>query len=139
LINLKNQAENLIYNYDSTLSEQRELIHDEHQAKIATIKEEFNIACNSPHTSIKEVGNILDNLRQTLLEIGTNVYQQKNVESSDNLMFDDDCVDAKTDMDSGVNQGVKAVVSISNSANIESSVDFGLDDETSFDDYESLE
>ena len=139
LINLKNQAENLIYNYDSTLSEQRELIRDEHQAKIATIKEEFNIACNSPHTSVKEVSNILDNLRQTLLEIGTNVYQQKNVESSDNLMFDDDCIDAKTDMDSGVNQGVKAVVSISNSANIESSVDFGLDDETSFDDYESLE
>ncbi|MGL5796168.1 MAG: molecular chaperone DnaK, partial [Waterburya sp.] len=52
LVNLKNQAENLIYNYESTLSEQGNLIRDELKAKIARIKEEFKIACNSSQTSI---------------------------------------------------------------------------------------
>lgn len=77
LVKLKNQAENLIYNYDSTINEQGDLIRDEYKAKIARIKEEFNIACNNPHTSIKDISDILESLRQTLLEIGTDVYQQK--------------------------------------------------------------
>ncbi len=142
VVNLKNQAENLIYNYDSTLSEQGDLIRDEYKTKIARIKEEFNIACNSPHTTVKEIGDILDNLRQTLLEIGTDVYQQKNVNTSDEFVFDDDddFTDAKTEMDLGADNGVKAVVSVSNNANIESGVDLGLDDEDiSFDDYESVD
>lgn len=140
LVKLKNQAENLIYNYDSTLNEQGDLIRDEYQAKIAMIKEEFNIACNNPHTSLKEISDILENLRQTLLEIGTDVYQQKNAESNDAFVFDDDdFADAKTEMDLAGDDGVRAVVSVPNNANIEGSVDLGLDDETSFDDYESVD
>ncbi|MEO1004978.1 MAG: molecular chaperone DnaK [Cyanobacteria bacterium J06638_38] len=140
LVKLKNQAENLIYNYDSTLNEQGELIRDEHKAKVARIKEEFNIASNSPHTSIKEIGAILDSLRQTLLEFGTDVYQQKNADASDEFIFDDDdFADAKTEMDLAADSGVKAVVSISNNANIEGGVDLGLDGDTSIDDYESVD
>ena len=139
LVNLKNQAENLLYNYDSTLSEQGDLIRDEHKAKIATIKEEFNIACSSPHTTVKEIGDILDNLRQTLLEIGTDVYQQKNAGSGDEFVFDDDFADANTEIDLGSDDAVKAVVRVSNNANIEGGVDLGLDDETSFEDYESVD
>ena len=138
VIKLKNQAENLIYNYDSTLSEQGDLIRDEYKAKIARIKEEFNIACNSPHTSIKEIANILESLRQTLLEIGTDVYQQKS--DDDNLAFDDfedDFSGAKAEMDSNSNDSVKAVVSMSNHANIEGGIDLGLDDLD--DDYEVVD
>ena len=138
VIKLKNQAENLIYNYDSTLSEQGDLIRDEYKAKIARIKEEFNIACNSPHTSIKEIANILESLRQTLLEIGTDVYQQKS--DDDNLAFDDfedDFSGAKAEMDSNSNDSVKAVVSMSKNANIEGGIDLGLDDLD--DDYEVVD
>ncbi|MEM7590795.1 MAG: molecular chaperone DnaK [Cyanobacteria bacterium P01_A01_bin.83] len=140
LVKLKNQAENLIYNYDSTLNEQGELIRDEHKAKVARIKEEFNIATNNPHTSIQEISKILDNLRQTLLEVGTDVYQQKNADAGDEFVFDDDDLnDAKTEMDlAAAEDGVKAVVSVSNSANIESGIDLGLDDDIS-EDYESLD
>ncbi|MEM6610986.1 MAG: molecular chaperone DnaK [Cyanobacteria bacterium P01_C01_bin.72] len=141
LVKLKNQAENLIYNYDSTLSEQGELIRDEYKAKIARIKEEFNIACNSPHTSMKEISAILDSLRQTLLEIGTDVYQQKNADANDSFVFDDfddqDLAEAKTEIDLDGDNSIKAVVSISNSSNVEGGVDLGLDE---FDeDYESLD
>ncbi|MEY2831036.1 MAG: DnaK-type molecular chaperone DnaK [Cyanobacteriota bacterium] len=136
LVKLKNQAENLIYNYDSTVSEQGDLIRDEYKAKIARIKEEFNIACNNPHTSIKDISDILDSLRQTLLEIGTDVYQQKN--SNDAFVFDDfeddELAGAKTEMDLAGDNSVKAVVSISNNVKVEGGADFGLDD-----DYESVD
>ena len=141
LVNLKNQAENLIYNYEFTLSEQGNLIRDELKAQIAKIKEEFKIACNSSNTSIKEISSILENLRQTLLEIGTDVYQQKNSDVDDSFMFDDDdLADAKTEMDMArENNSIRAVVSASNNAKIEGSGDLSLDDNTAFDDYESVD
>ncbi|MEM8831947.1 MAG: molecular chaperone DnaK [Cyanobacteria bacterium P01_G01_bin.19] len=139
LVKLKNQAENLIYNYDSTLNEQGNLIRDELKAKIARIKEEFKIACKNPHSTLGEIEGILEKLRQTLLEIGTDVYQQKNSEADDSFMFDDDdFADAKTEMNMARDNSVKAVVSISHDANIEGVDDLGLDD-TSFDDYESVD
>ena len=139
LVKLKNQAENLIYNYDATLNEQGDLIRDELKAKIARIKEEFKIACNSPHSTMAEINDILEKLRQTLLEIGTDVYQQRNSEADGGFTFDeDDFADAKTEMDFARDNSVKAVVSISNDANIEGADDLGLDD-TSFDDYESVD
>lgn len=138
LVKLKNQAENLIYNYDSTVSEQGDLIRDEYKAKIARIKEEFNIACNNPHTSIKDISDILDSLRQTLLEIGTDVYQQKNSNSNDAFVFDDfeddELARAKTEVDLAGDNSIKAVVSISNNVKVEGGADFGLDD-----DYESVD
>jgi molecular chaperone DnaK len=141
LAKLKNQAENLIYNYDSTLGEQGELIRDEYKAKIARIKEEFNIACNNPLTSIKDISDILENLRQTLLEIGTDVYQQKNSQGNDSFVFDDfddkDLAGAKTEMDLAGDNSVKAVVSVSNNAKVEGGADFGLDDFD--DDFESVD
>jgi molecular chaperone DnaK len=140
LVNLKNQAENLIYNYESTLSEQGNLIRDELKAKIARIKEEFKIACNSSQTSIKEINDILENLRRTLLEIGTDVYQQKNSEAGNSFMFDDDdFTDAKTEMEKTGDSSVKAVVSVSNDAKIEGGADLGSDDDSSFDDYETVD
>ncbi|MGL6338665.1 MAG: Hsp70 family protein, partial [Waterburya sp.] len=140
LVNLKNQAENLIYNYESTLSEQGNLIRDELKAKIARIKEEFKIACNSSQTSIKEINDILENLRRTLLEIGTDVYQQKNSETGNSFMFDDDdFADAKTEMARTGDSSVKAVVSISNDAKIEGGADLGFDDDSSGDDYETVD
>jgi molecular chaperone DnaK len=138
LVKLKNQAENLIYNYDSTASEQGDLIRDEYKAKIARIKEEFNIACNNPHTSIKDISDILESLRKTLLEIGTDVYQQKNSNPNDSFVFDDfdddELAGAKTEMDLTGDNSIKAVVSVSNNPNVEGGVDFGLDD-----DYESVD
>ena len=140
LVKLKNQAENLIYNYDSTLVEQGDLIRDEYKAKVARIKEEFKIACNSPHTTLKEIESILDNLRQTLLEIGTDVYQQQNSHPDDAFNFDDeDLAEAKTMMDREANSGVQAVVSVSHKPHLEGGADLGLDDEAAMDDYETVD
>jgi molecular chaperone DnaK len=138
LVELKNQAENLIYNYESTLNEQGDLIREDLKAKIAQIKEEFKIACNSSRTSTEEISNILEKLRQTLLEVGTDVYQQKNSNLEDSFtdMFDDDdFADAKTEMDAAQDDSIKAVVSVPKNSHIES----GINDETSFNDYETVD
>ena len=140
LVKLKNQAENLIYNYDSTLNEQGDLIRDEYKATVARIKEEFKIACDSPHTTLKEIDDILNNLRQILLEIGTDVYQQQNSNSDDGFNFDDeDLAEAKTMMDREASSSVQAVVSVSHNPHLEGGADLGLDDEAAMDDYESVD
>ena len=134
LVNLKNQAENLIYNYESTLEEQGDSIRDELKAKIARITEEFKIACNNPNTTLKSINSILENLRQTLLEVGTDVYQHQNSDGDDAFSFDEeDFADAQMEFSS--ENSVKAVVSVSNDANIESGAGLGLDD----DDYETVD
>ncbi len=138
LVELKNQAENLIYNYESTLNEQGNLIREDLKAKIAQIKEEFKIACNSSRTNTEEISNILEKLRQTLLEVGTDVYQQKNSNLEDSFtdLFDDhDFADAKTEMDAAQDNSIKAVVSVPKNSHIES----GINDETTFDDYETVD
>ncbi len=138
LVKLKNQAENLIYNYDSTLNEQGDLIRDEYKAKIARIKEEFNIACNSPHTTLKEIEEILNNLRQALLEVGTDVYQQKNSAADNPFDFDDEDLSAAKTMMEREDNGVQAVVSVSQNSRIEGGTDLGLDN-GAIDDYESVD
>ena len=139
LIKLKNQAENLIYNYDSTLNEQGDLIRDEYKAKVARIKEEFNIACNNPHSKLKEVSEILEKLRQTLLEIGTDVYQQKNAKVNNSFEFDNDNSSDVDDRNSTSNSNVKAVVSVSDGVRVEGGAGLDLDEDISLDDYESVD
>ena len=66
-------------------------------------------------------------MRQTLLEIGTDVYQQKEAKLNNSSMFDGD---NSADDDNSV----KAVVSISDNARIEGGSDLDLDN-----DYESID
>ena len=139
LIKLKNQAENLIYNYDATLNEQGDLIRDEYKAKVARIKEEFNIACNNPHSRLKEVNEILEKLRQTLLEIGTDVYQQKNAKMNNSFEIDNDSSSDVGDRNSTGNSNVKAVVSVSDGVRVEGGSDLNLEEDISLDDYESID
>jgi molecular chaperone DnaK len=135
LVDLKNQAENLIYNYESTLSEQGDLIREELKTKIATLKAEFNIACNSPRSSIKEIKEIIEALHQTLLDVGTDVYQHSASEEQGAFdILDEDISEIETELNLLEEEEIKAVVSVQKSVNIESGKD-----ETMFNDYESVD
>ena len=140
LIELKNQAENLIYNYDSTLKEQGELIRDELKARVAKLKQQFKIACRDANPNIPEIENILEQFRQTLLEIGTDVYQHTSsgLESSFNS-FNDNIYDAKTEINPAQEDEIKAVVSVPKNVKIEAGKDATTTDETMFNDYESVD
>lgn len=144
MVELKNQAENLIYNYESTLSEQGELIRDELKAKIALLKEEFKIAAHSSTANIKTIKSILEKLRQTLLEIGTDVYQQTGAvlkESfSDLLDMDGGSISkSETEIDLLRENEIKAVVSVPKNVKVEAGQDASITDETLFNDYEAVD
>ncbi len=78
LIDLKNQAENLIYSYESTLKDNGNLIAQEFKdqafASITMLRGLFE----DPAITIEKVQQQLDNFQQLLLTIGTSVYQKAN-------------------------------------------------------------
>ena len=139
LVELKNQAENLIYNYESTLREQGDFIRDELKAKVAKLQQEFKIVCKADNPNIPEIKNILEQFRQTLLEIGMDVYQHgdSSVESSFNS-FGDHVVDA-TEINIAQEEEIKAMVSVPKNITIETGKDATIADETMLSDYESVD
>ncbi len=144
LIELKNQAENLIYNYESTLNEQGELIRDELKAEIARLREEFKIASNSSNANLKTIKATVDKLRQTLLEIGTDVYQHTSagLEESFSDLVDVDggkISKSETEIDILQENEVKAVVSVPKNVQVEAGQDAGINEETLFNDYEAVD
>ena len=144
LVELKNQAENLIYNYESTLNEQGELIRDELKATIAKLKEEFKIACHSSTANIETIRGILEKLRQTLLEIGTDVYQHTSsgLEESFSDMLDMDGSNiskSETEIDMLQENEIKAVVSVPKDVKVEAGQDAAITDDTMFNDYEAVD
>ncbi len=82
LIELRNQTENLIYSYESTVKDNGTLIAQELKlqagASITQLRELFT----DPAVAIEKVQQQLDKFQQLLLEIGTSVYQKANSSGS---------------------------------------------------------
>ena len=85
LIEIKNQADNLIYNYELTIQEQGSVIRAELKNQIEQQKEQLNRAFDDPEANIDKVKQLLELLRQTLLEVGTDVYQSMSSEERDSF------------------------------------------------------
>jgi molecular chaperone DnaK len=82
LIELKNQAENLFYSYESTLKDNGDLIVDSFKLqaseKIAAIKAAFT----DPTISTEAINQQLEDFQQTLFALGASVYEQANRNAS---------------------------------------------------------
>ncbi len=78
LIDLKNQAENLIYSYESTLKDNGKLISQELKNQAEGSIEELKKLFEDPAITLEKVQQKLDNFQQLLLTIGTSVYQKAN-------------------------------------------------------------
>lgn len=78
LIDLKNQAENLIYSYESTLKDNGTLIAQElklqAEESITLVRGLFD----DPKVTTERVHQQIDNFQQLLLTIGTSVYRKAN-------------------------------------------------------------
>jgi molecular chaperone DnaK len=81
IIELKNQADNLLYNYQLTLKEHEHLIRSELQARIEQQQEQLQAAFRDHNGNLAEIKNCLELLRQSLLEVGTDVYRNNNLET----------------------------------------------------------
>ena len=155
LVEIKNQADNLIYNYELTIKEQGSVIREELKNQIQQQKEQLDRAFDDPRANIDKVKQLLELLRQTLLEVGTDVYQSKSSDGEDPF----EAVFADEDADSSVSPQVdklkhkdtsKALVNLEQEGKIididdlesdadETMIDETLFSENSFDDYEVVD
>jgi molecular chaperone DnaK len=78
LIEVRNQGDNLLYTYESTLKENGNLIGEALKVKAQQKKEELEAALQNSSLGLAKLRTLLEEFRQLLLTIGTEVYQQAN-------------------------------------------------------------
>jgi molecular chaperone DnaK len=93
LVELKNQAENLIHNWESTLKDNNDLISEALKAKTQQQKAKLEIAMMEAESgdsddAIDRVRDLLAVLQETLLEVGTEVYNQNQSENAGSYEFE---------------------------------------------------
>jgi molecular chaperone DnaK len=152
LVELKNQAENLFYNYESTLKERGQSIRQELKQQIKELQGQLETAFESQNTPFETVQKLVEKFRQKLLQAGADVYQQAS--PGETGMFSEDL---ELDMDATISgesiqfEGVqnqppnsKAVVKVEgkNRKLIEQETNYDGQtkfDETTFEDYEVVD
>ena len=155
LVEIKNQADNLIYNYQLTVKEQGSAIRAELKQQIQQQQEQLDRALKEPAANIDEVKQLLELLRQKLLEVGSDVYQSMSSAEDESFekIFDseDNISQAGNQLDMLNNEhSSKAVVSLEQEDKIididalESEedatvIDENIFDNSDFDDYEVLD
>jgi molecular chaperone DnaK len=83
LVELKNQADNLLFSYASTLRDNRSFLSDK-LINLANEKAaELQAAMNNSNISPPNFKVLLEDFQQTLFAIGTDVYKQANKDESD--------------------------------------------------------
>ncbi|MGK7872063.1 MAG: molecular chaperone DnaK [Xenococcaceae cyanobacterium] len=78
LVELENQADNLFYSYELTMKESGDSIREELKVESQEKKTRLEAALKNSSISIEEVKSVLEDFRQTLLAIGTDVYNKAN-------------------------------------------------------------
>jgi len=78
LVELKNQAEQLLYSYEATIRDNEERISQELKARAQQQAQELKAAIASDKTIVEELKQLIDALQQTLLAIGASLYQDLN-------------------------------------------------------------
>ena len=81
---LKNQADSLFYSYESTLKESAELISEQLKVQAKQKIAEVIAAIADDEVTVNVLKQKLEGLQQTLLAIGTAVYQRDDRSSSSN-------------------------------------------------------
>jgi len=78
VIELKNQADGLFYSYESTLKENGHLISAEIKSQADQKAKQLRLALNSQRARVEDIKEKLEIFQQTVLAMGTSVYQQAN-------------------------------------------------------------
>jgi molecular chaperone DnaK len=76
LVKLKNQANNLLFTYTSTLRDNANLLSEQLIALANQKVEQLQTAMNNPNMSPTQFKTLLEDFQQTIFAIGTNVYNQ---------------------------------------------------------------
>lgn len=76
IVELKNQAENLFYSYESTLKDNGALISDDLKTQANAEMAQLKALLNDCASSLDTISQNLDSFQQLLLTIGTSVYKK---------------------------------------------------------------
>jgi molecular chaperone DnaK len=82
LADIKNQADDLLYSHETVLRENGHLISERLKLKSQQKQEKLVAALEDPTANLAKLRELLEELRQAILEIGTEVYQQANFSST---------------------------------------------------------
>jgi molecular chaperone DnaK len=80
LVELKNQADSLFYSYETTLRDSGELITEDLKLQASNQAAQLKATLADPAAKVEEVKQMLDSFQQTLLAIGSAVYQRAGME-----------------------------------------------------------
>ncbi|MGB5596360.1 MAG: molecular chaperone DnaK [Crocosphaera sp.] len=83
MIEVRNQADSLFHTYQTTLKENSESIRDELKFQGKQKKEQLEAALNNSGISLEKLKTYVDEFRQIILSIGTEVYQQGSPNASE--------------------------------------------------------
>jgi len=81
-VELKNQADALLYSYDSMLREHAATIRPELKTQTQERANQLKAATDNPQSSIEALKGQIEALQQSLFEMGASVYQQEDSVSS---------------------------------------------------------
>ena len=82
LVALKNQANNLLFTYNSTLRDNPDLVSEQLMAVANQKVEQLQAAMNNSNLSPGKFKTLLEDFQQTIFAIGTDVYNQASEEDS---------------------------------------------------------
>ncbi|MBW4591799.1 MAG: molecular chaperone DnaK [Brasilonema angustatum HA4187-MV1] len=82
LVELKNQADNLLYSYESTLKYNGDIFNDQMKALVIEKVIQLRAAMADEAISVAEFQQDLDNFQQTLFDIGSQVYNSVNSQTN---------------------------------------------------------
>jgi molecular chaperone DnaK len=83
LVELKNQADNLLFSYASTLRDNRNLLSEKLIILANEKVEQLQAAMNNPSISPANFKTLLEDFQQTLFAIGADVYKHANDEDTE--------------------------------------------------------
>ncbi|MBD2435768.1 molecular chaperone DnaK [Nostoc sp. FACHB-110] len=78
LVELKNQADNLLISYESTMKDNGNLIGEQMKALASEKLAQLQAVMTNPGISLQEFQHCLDDFQQTLFAIGADVYNRAN-------------------------------------------------------------
>ncbi|NEO76312.1 molecular chaperone DnaK [Moorena sp. SIO4G3] len=105
LVQLKNQADGLLYNYESTIKDHGELISANLQAQglkeqADQQKQHLDTIITDPSIEVEEVKEAIETLQKTVLEIGGIIYASASLGSDPEFIASDETVQESNSNDS---------------------------------------
>ncbi|AOY83172.1 molecular chaperone DnaK [Moorena producens JHB] len=105
LVQLKNQADSLLYNYESTIKDHGELISTNLQAQglkeqADQQKQHLDTIMTEPSIEVEEVKEAIETLQKTVLEIGGIIYATASLGSDPEFITSDETVQESNSNDS---------------------------------------